>query len=481
MRRTSFCVLELFLLNTLLYFGHAKEANRAVVTIQPNWPKIYTKETIALRCEIKNGGDTEWKYEWRTTSLIKPPNENEYRISATVDHSGSYKCAGRNKIKQQFSTGWSDAYNLEVYSYKPQPVLTVSPLWLSPGDSVTLNCEVLHPSAGWSFYWFEAVPEQSERIYRRRHLPGSTSGTEQDSYIVHGQTHTSGYFCRAGRGDPVFYTQYSEPQFVWSGDVHPAGSLTVSPDRVQHFTFDSVSLNCEGNSSEWRVKRFTETCLVSNCDGWGTMTGSTCNIHSLQYSDAVYWCESGSGEFSNAANITVHMSRSESSPALVLLLSGVLNGALLIILLLLMYCFIKSKDPCSDRPAQSQSTNQDEPVNRMNSQDEPQEHIYTSPLQGDVSFYESIGSCKDTGNDGQAKECGEATFHSIQLKGLDERSEREDPVKNSNYYNVNPHLTTGTLTQVLHLLSLKLHFYFKSIITFDDYTRVGMLILTSNQ
>uniref|UniRef100_A0A4W6EEI0 Ig-like domain-containing protein n=1 Tax=Lates calcarifer TaxID=8187 RepID=A0A4W6EEI0_LATCA len=199
---------------------------------------------------------------------------------------------------------FSNAVNITVQN-KPRPVLTVSPSWLSPGASVTLNCEVEHPSAGWRFYWYKTVPDLSHNSYSYKLLPGNSRGTEQDSYIVHGQTHTAGYVCRAGRGDPVFYTENSEPKFVWSGDLHPAASLTVNPDRVQHFTSDSVSLSCEGNSAEWRVKRFPEHGYQSDCSYWRTMTGSTCNVGLYWYDTAVYWCESGSGEFSNAVNITV--------------------------------------------------------------------------------------------------------------------------------------------------------------------------------
>ncbi|XP_073331709.1 Fc receptor-like protein 4 [Pagrus major] len=282
-----------------------KDPNKAVVTLQPNWSEIYRGERITLRCEIKDGGDTEWDYEWKTTSSEKPSNQNEHSIRfATESHSGDYRCKGRKKSEKS-STDWSDPFKLTV-SDKPRPVLTVSPSWLSAGASVTLNCSVKDQSAGWRFYWYKTVPVQSNNYYSIELLPGSSRGTEQDSYIVHGQTHTAGYMCRAGRGDPVSYTHYSEPKFVWSTDFHSSASLTVSPDRAQHFTSDSVSLSCEGNSTKWRLKRLsTEDRYLSDCSTWRTMTGSTCNIKTFWLSDAVFWCESGSGEFSNAVNITI--------------------------------------------------------------------------------------------------------------------------------------------------------------------------------
>ncbi|XP_036967026.1 Fc receptor-like protein 5 [Acanthopagrus latus] len=287
---------------------YKKVPNKAVVTLKPNWSEIYRGERITLRCEIQGGGDNKWTYEWTKNDVNTLSTFSEYRItSATWADGGKYRCMGRRDAYSL--TRRSDPFILTV-SDKAQSVLTVSPSWLSAGASVTLNCRVKDQSAGWRFYWYKTVPDPSDNFYSYELLPGSSSGTEQDSYIVDGQTHTAGYVCRAGRGDPVFYTDYSQPQFVWSADFHSSASLTVSPDRAQHFTSDSVSLSCEGNSAEWRVRRSPENRYLSDCSTWGTMTGSTCKLKTYWLSDAVYWCESGSGEFSNSVNITIQIFRS---------------------------------------------------------------------------------------------------------------------------------------------------------------------------
>ncbi|XP_041841542.1 Fc receptor-like protein 5 isoform X3 [Melanotaenia boesemani] len=284
--------------------------NRPVVTLQPNWPTIYYGETITLRCEIQ-GGHTDWVYEWMTTSFHLPPNQAEHRITFYYSHSGSYWCKGRKKNAPQIATSWSASLKLPRDYYETQPVLSVSPSWLSPGSSVTLTCGVENPSAGWRFYWYKAVPRLFgawyllRSAYRHESLPGHTSGTGENSFIIHGQTKTAGYSCRAGRGDPVYYTDHSEPKFIWSGDFHPAASLTVNPDRVQHFSSDPVSLNCGGNSADKRVMWFTKTNILLDCSYWGVMTGTSCNIKMHRHDNGVYWCESGSGEFSNAVNVTV--------------------------------------------------------------------------------------------------------------------------------------------------------------------------------
>uniref|UniRef100_A0A671UPX1 Ig-like domain-containing protein n=1 Tax=Sparus aurata TaxID=8175 RepID=A0A671UPX1_SPAAU len=272
---------------------------------------------------------------------------------------------------------------------EPEPVLTVSPSWLSAGASVTLNCSVKDQSAGWRFYWYKTVPDPSDNSYSYELLHGSSSGTEQDSYIVHGQTHTAGYVCRAGRGDPVFYSYHSQPNFVWSGDSHSSASLTVSPDRAQHFIYDSVSLSCEGTSTEWRVMRLSpENRYLSDCTTWGTMTVTTCHINTYWLSDAVYWCESGSGEFSNAVHITIQ--RPEISSVPVPLIVGLVCGIVLFIPLLVLFRYRASNDSCCDRPVQSESDNMDCVDNEIDN--------YSTLLHGDVFLYETVRGPQGAGH-----------------------------------------------------------------------------------
>ncbi|KAM9401134.1 basement membrane-specific heparan sulfate proteoglycan core protein-like isoform 3-T5 [Salvelinus alpinus] len=287
----------------------------AVLTLQPNWTQIFIRETVTMRCDIQGGGDSDWNYRWYMNSqLVIPFNTKpEYRISPVYrSNSGSYTCVG---VKGNKFSKTSEAVNLSV-SDQPQPVLSISPQWLNPGASVSLSCEVHRTSTDWRFSWYRTVPYRaglpslSDKSYSLQ--PLSDNGTSEDSYtlIPAGPTPTGGYVCRAGRGDPVYDTLYSEPQFLWSGDLQPSVSLTVNPNRTQHFRSKSLSLICElkGNSTGWRLKRYTETAWPSECPStWRSITESTCTITPLDtWYSGVFWCESGSGEYSNAVNITVN-------------------------------------------------------------------------------------------------------------------------------------------------------------------------------
>ncbi|XP_038161156.1 uncharacterized protein LOC119796601 [Cyprinodon tularosa] len=273
--------------------------------------KLTAKETIipaggsiTLTCSVPSSAG--WKFDWFRPSwhhAAQSNRKNEADGVLRVSEGGIYSCRG-GRGDPVFYTESSN----EVYVRKTGdllPVLSVSPSWLSPGASVTLSCEVEPQSAGWRFFWYKAVPDVPSRSYSFKLLPDITNRTELNSSILHGQNHTAGYVCGAGREDPADFTAYSELKFVWSADPHPAASLSVSPDRVQHFNSDSVSLSCEGNSAEWIVKWITEAGSLFDCSLWDIMNRSTCSISLHSYHSGVYWCESGSGHFSNTVNITV--------------------------------------------------------------------------------------------------------------------------------------------------------------------------------
>ncbi|XP_071190534.1 Fc receptor-like protein 4 isoform X2 [Salvelinus alpinus] len=283
----------------------------AVLTLQPNWPQIFSGETVTLSCDIQGGEEIEYAF-YNSGKSVYTNTEPEYRISPAKN--GLYTCEGLQKRNGLKHSQTSNALQLTVLD-KPQAVLSVSPQWLNPGDSITLSCGVKESSTGWRFFWYRTVPytagllSLSDRSYSVEPLSGS--GSSEDSYtlIPAGPSHTGGYVCRAGRGDPVYDTLYSEPQLLWSGDPQPSLSLKTRPNRSQHFTSTSLSLSCEEKqkSTGWRLKRYREKAGESECvSNWGSRTGSTCTIRFTYTGDSgVYWCESGSGEYSNAVNITV--------------------------------------------------------------------------------------------------------------------------------------------------------------------------------
>ncbi|KAK6291896.1 hypothetical protein J4Q44_G00376810 [Coregonus suidteri] len=288
---------------------------KATLTVKPN--PAYPGETVTLTCSV--GSDSSWSYQW-----FKDRNDNVVSQSvrhtvtgdtltisrAGVSDQGQYWCEG-NRVSRPTSSLPSDPVTLTVKD-QPKAVLSIYPQWLNPGDSVSLSCEVDKTSTGWRFSWYRTVPTLTEQSYSFQRLPEAGNGTTEDSYtlIPAGPTPTGGYVCRAGRGDPVYDTLYSEPQFLWSGDLQPSVSLRISPNTTQHFTSKSLSLSCEekGNSTGWRLMSYRERGVRSGCvSNWGSITGSTCTInYTYTWSSGVFWCESGSGEYSNAVNITVN-------------------------------------------------------------------------------------------------------------------------------------------------------------------------------
>nr|XP_033465061.1 low affinity immunoglobulin gamma Fc region receptor II-like [Epinephelus lanceolatus] len=401
------------------------------------------------------------------------------------------------------------------------------------GDSVIMRCKHRNPSNDMEAAFFKDGSRVENHQSRGAEMTiHSVSKSDEGNYTCEfgdraeseaTELRVEGYVCRAGRGDPVYYTLYSEPKFVWSGDYHSAASLTVSPDRTQHFSREPVSLSCEGNSTEWRVRRFSEFGRTTHCSSssssWGTMTGSRCNMNS-HWQSGVYWCESETGQFSNAVNMTkqdgdiilvspVHpvtegdsvtlgcklrtekvpynvdfykndkliqnvtggeltisaVSKSDegfykckgkksqdqqsltspeswmsvksaprlegSSPFPVLLIVGPVCGVLLILLLLLFLClYRKSKDSCFMR---SQSSSRGPATDHMINQDETQLKEYAPPLHGDAVLYESIKGFEEP----EHGESNDVTYSVVELKNIAKKGKKtEEPEESAVYSDV---------------------------------------------
>ncbi|KAL7875604.1 hypothetical protein AOLI_G00105670 [Acnodon oligacanthus] len=311
--------------------------------------QMFVGEKVTLRCDIQGHAGIEWRYSWYKDGdsdlpVYSSDVKRENSFSVVDSDSGKYTCRGERRSDSQRSeisdavtltvsalpratltvepespvfTGesvtlkgeryyrpsssqYSNRVNLSVEAEKPKPELTSSHKGAALiGNPVVLYCE-LDQSAGWRLYWS-----------KHSQSPENETKTETHSYTISSVSVSDGgqYWCRAGRGNPVYYTHYSDALWINVTGVPPPVSLMVSPSRAQHFITDPLSLSCEGQSDStgWRVRRYTHSEKVSDCSsGWGSVTGSTCSISSLSTSHTgVHWCESESGESSNPVNITV--------------------------------------------------------------------------------------------------------------------------------------------------------------------------------
>uniref|UniRef100_A0A3Q3GGM2 Ig-like domain-containing protein n=1 Tax=Labrus bergylta TaxID=56723 RepID=A0A3Q3GGM2_9LABR len=330
---------------------------KAVVTLQPHWTEIHSGEKITLRCEIEGGDDSEWEYEWETTSSDRSVRQSEsFEITATSHSEGEYKCKGKHKTEVLSSTPWSTPITLTVSEQKPKAELKADVTDIPVGGYVTLTCDV-SSSSGWQYYfWYRADKSSNPSSIHDVSSAGQKRVSKEGLY-----------WCRGERGNPVYYTEDSntiqkivtvankavvtlhpnwseiyykesitlrceikdgddaEWEYEWKtsnsfkppkekeysigpadtshsgnysckgrkkSDQSPTGwsdpitltvlysspqpVLTVSP-LCQHFTSDSVSLECKGNSTQWRVK-FQEDSFLADCSLRDTMTGSTCTI-----------------------------------------------------------------------------------------------------------------------------------------------------------------------------------------------------------
>ncbi len=90
---------------------------------------------------------------------------------------------------------------LNFLANKPKAKLSRDYTASPPGGNVTLTCSVIPPSSGWTYFWYRGT-KTSEPL------------TKQDAVFISSDkilVSPGGlYWCRGGRGNPVYYTEYSD-------------------------------------------------------------------------------------------------------------------------------------------------------------------------------------------------------------------------------------------------------------------------------
>ncbi|XP_019896400.1 peroxidasin homolog [Esox lucius] len=209
----------------------------------------------------------------------------------TKSHSGKYRC---NVTDQSGTQRYSKEVQVTVDEGLLMPTLSVEPTGgqVYGDNTVTFACHLPgHPELGWQFYWYKDRRDTGsvEQVW------GSAGGGAVYRLWRASVTHTGQYWCRAGRGQPVFYTNYSQTVSVNVTEVFISVTLSASPSTVVK-EGSAFNLSCEAQVSQqshglshpghnWTevVVKFT---FLRN--GWPVMRDSVSGLYRVARASSCY-------------------------------------------------------------------------------------------------------------------------------------------------------------------------------------------------
>ncbi|XP_048091903.1 basement membrane-specific heparan sulfate proteoglycan core protein-like [Alosa alosa] len=210
-----------------------------MLTVEPQSP-VFTGETVTFKCTIYHFDG--WTYKWHKAPSSNPvfeSNGNTFTIrGAAESDKGQYWCQGERRDRPTISYP-SGSVILKVMGSPPKPTLSLKgSAPVLTGNYVLLTCEL--QSAGWLFYYYKTTLDSQH-----------VSVSEINSYSINSVKVSDGgqYWCRAGRGDPVFYTQYSDALWV-NVTERPKAVVSLELNWTQIFRGETVTLRCNIQTEE---------------------------------------------------------------------------------------------------------------------------------------------------------------------------------------------------------------------------------------
>ncbi|KAL1271995.1 hypothetical protein QQF64_031011 [Cirrhinus molitorella] len=282
------------------------ERPKAVVKVSPD-QRVFRGETVTLTCDIQRGGNIQWTYSWfKDGSVIRDITERVSIITSASD-SGEYSCRGQRSGTQRSDI--SAAVTLTVSDLNPKPGLTSDPAGAAlTGNTVTLTCR-MDLSTAWDFYWYKHT------------LNSETKKTKTNSYTVKIDSVSDGgqFWCRAGRGKPVYYTKYSDALWV-NVTVSPKAVVTVRPDE-RLFRGETVTLRCDikwGGDTEWTYRWEIEGTNYQHKNSVSRISTQEWNISSVKdIHSSNYTCTGQMGTQSSQRSDAVTLTVSAEAQAAV--------------------------------------------------------------------------------------------------------------------------------------------------------------------
>ncbi|XP_048881647.1 Fc receptor-like protein 5 isoform X4 [Brienomyrus brachyistius] len=178
---------------------------------------------------------------------------------ASIERSnaGSYSCMARSGT----AVGRSPEVYLELYEHIPKPTLMAKPPSgrVYTEDQIVLKCK-LDAFAGWTYNWYK---DRKEAYPVEQNWGSKGVGAK---YIIWRASleHTGQYWCRAGRGSPVFYTDYSEPLFInVTAKLISEVILIATPTHLL-VEGDALNLTCAATTTEGPIPTLDYTILKNN-------------------------------------------------------------------------------------------------------------------------------------------------------------------------------------------------------------------------